>query len=142
MKASLAPLGLAITLGLTLPLMPATAVAQDLTSPPQVEPEDGKGLIERGFDYLFRGILQEVEPQLDDLARGLEDMQPQIRQLFAMIDDLRNYDAPKRLENGDILIPRRKDAPPPPSLPPPSQPPAAEPERPAPPLGSGPEVEL
>ena len=137
MKASLAPLGLAITLGLTLPLIPAAASAQDLTPPPEVETEDGKGLIERGFDYLFRGILQEVEPQLDDLARGFEDMQPQIRQLFAMIDDLRNYDPPKRLDNGDILIPRRKDAPPPPSLPP-----AAEQQPPAPPSGSGPEVEL
>lgn len=142
MKAFLTPLGLVITLGLTLPLIPATASAQDLTPPPEGETEDGKGLIERGFDYLFRGLLQEVEPQLDDLARSFEDMQPQIRQLFAMIDDLRNYDAPKRLENGDILIPRRKDAPPPPSLPPSSLPPASEPERPAPPLGSGPEVEL
>lgn len=138
MKASLAPLGLAITLGLTLPLTPA--LAQDLTHPPEVETEDGKGLIERGFDYLFRGILQEVEPQLGDIARGFEDMQPQIRQLFAMIDDLRNYDAPKRLENGDILIPRRKDAPPPPVLPPSDPDPVPEP--PTGPLGSGPEVEL
>lgn len=135
MNTSIAPLGLALALGLTL--LPSPMLAQDLTPAPEVEAQDEKGLIERGFDYLFRGILQEVEPQLGDIARGFEDMQPQIRQLFAMIDDLRNYDPPKRLDNGDILIPRRKDAPPPPSLPPP-----AEPEAPSRPLGNGSEVEL
>lgn len=135
MKTSIAPLGLALALGLTL--LPSPMLAQDLTRPPEVETPDDKGLIERGFDYLFRGLLQEVEPQLGDIARGFEEMQPQIRQLFAMIDDLRNYDAPKRLDNGDILIPRRKDAPPPPDLPPPS-----EHEAPSRPLGNGREVEL
>ena len=32
----------------------------------------------------------------------------------ALMDDAKNYQAPERLENGDILIRRRADAPPPP----------------------------
>ena len=85
-------------------------------------PEEGQSLIEKGFDYLFRGLLAEVEPQLKDIARDFKDLQPQLQQLLSMVDDLRHYEAPRRLENGDILIPRRKDAPPPPALPSPTLP--------------------
>lgn len=92
---------IALTLSCALPLQAQT--------PP--EAKDSPGLIEQGFDYLFRGLLAEVEPQLDELGRGFKEMQPQIQQLFTLIDDLKNYEAPQRLENGDILIPRRKDVP-------------------------------
>lgn len=74
--------------------------------------EDGFSLMEEGAKLLFRGLMSEMEPALDEMGKALSEMEPALKELMALVDDIRNYDAPRVLENGDILIPRRPDAPP------------------------------
>lgn len=104
------------------------AVAQEPAPPAPEEEEEGFSLMERGAQLLFRGLMQEMEPALSEMEEALAKMEPKLRELMALVDDLRNYDAPRRLENGDILIPRRPDAPPPPALPAPEEGPASPPQ--------------
>ena len=98
--------------------------------PPEVEvpapsPRDdmaaGKSLVERGADMFLRGLLQEMAPEIDDMQKGLgaaaEQLGPKLREILALIDDVRNYQAPERLPNGDIVIRRLPGAPKPPPLP-------------------------
>lgn len=109
---------LVIILGLAL----ATPLAaQEETAPAPSDTEDGFSLMEEGAKLLFRGLMSEMEPALDEMGRALSEMEPAFQELLALIDDIRNYDPPRVLENGDILIPRKPDAPPPKFLPPPPQ---------------------
>ncbi|MBW6506249.1 MAG: AAA+ family ATPase [Rhodobacteraceae bacterium] len=84
--------------------------------PPPASAEDGFSLMERGAQLLLRQFLNEVGPKLGEVQEGLEDalvaLEPALRELFAMIGDIRNYEAPERLPNGDILLRRKPDAPP------------------------------
>ena len=86
----------------------------------QPETEDGLGLVERGLGIIADNLWTEFGPQLDQLGQGmgaaLTDLGPVLQDLAILVDDLGNYQAPERLENGDILIRRRADAPPPPPL--------------------------
>lgn len=92
---------------------PAQTHAQDA----QTNRDDGLGLMERGFRQLLDGLMQDMEPALDDMADALKELQPMARQLADLIGDARFYEAPERLENGDILIRRKPDAPPSPKRP-------------------------
>jgi hypothetical protein len=89
--------------------------------------DQGMTLLQEGAQLLLRGLLDEVEPTLDDLgARAeelaqemepafrllTEEMGPAVAALLSRIDDIRNYEAPVFLENGDIIIRRKPDAPP------------------------------
>ena len=87
--------------------------------PPSSE-EDGFSLMEEGAKLLFRGLMSEMQPALDEMGQALDEVGPalqefgaeigpRLRQLVAMIDDFKNYDAPLMLPNGDILI--RRNAP-------------------------------
>ena len=115
------PLTLALALSMT-PVVPGPAKAQDTPTPPEVE--EGFSLMEEGAKLLLRGLMAEMEPALDEMGKALtelepalKDLQPKMLELLALVDDLTNYQAPERLENGDILIRRKPDAPPPPALP-------------------------
>lgn len=110
-------------LALALVLAAAPALAQE--SPPTPAPEaeaegEGFSLMEEGMKLLFRGFMTEAQPALDEMGKALEEMKPaldalgeeigpKIAQLFAIVDDFTNYDAPVMLPNGDILI--RRNAP-------------------------------
>lgn len=109
MKHILAPL--ALTILLATPAMP-----QDTSPTLPPGPNDGLGLIDRGMRLLFEGLMQDVEPALEDMAEAMKSLQPMARQLADLIGDVQYYDAPQRLENGDIIIRRKADAPPPPAL--------------------------
>lgn len=101
--------------------LPAPATAQDSPS-----------LMEEGAKLFFEGLLEEMDPALDQL-RGLSDqIEPAMQEfadkmgvafieMMAVIDDIGNYDMPEFLPNGDIIIRRSPDAPP-------FTPPAAQPE--------------
>jgi hypothetical protein len=95
--------------------------------PPAGDMDQGMTLMQEGAQLLLRGLLDEVEPRLDEfgaqaqeLAEELgpafrlmtEEMGTAVAALLARIDDVRNYEAPVFLENGDILIRRKPDAPP------------------------------
>lgn len=95
---------------LSLALLAAQPMAAQTLPEADKEPE-GFSLMEEGAKLLFRGLMSEMEPALDEMRRALSEMEPALRDLMALVDDIRNYDAPRVLENGDILIPRRKDAP-------------------------------
>ena len=92
----------------------------------QAEREEGLSLIERGMRLLFDGLITEMEPALDEMAKAMKELEPMARQLVDLIGDVQHYNPPERLENGDIIIRRKADAPPPPPLPAPKTPPSDE----------------
>jgi hypothetical protein len=97
----------AIPLALCLLLTPVHA--QEVT--PKTEADDGFSLMQEGAKLLLRGLMSEMEPALDDMGQALTDLEPALRELMVMIGDLRNYEAPEKLPNGDIIIRRKPDTP-------------------------------
>lgn len=107
--ARLIPLALAATLAA------APVLAQD-------SPAEEPSLIDQGVQLLFQGLLEEASPALTELA-GIgqemlpalrafgEEMGPAISDLLGEIDSIAYYGVPYIAENGDIVIPRRGDAP-------------------------------
>lgn len=98
---------------LCLALLSAPAFAQEAPEEP--------GFLERGLGAIMGQLWGEEEPGVasplaQDLAGALRQMGPVLQDLAAQVDDIRNYQAPERLPNGDILIRRREDAPAPPPL--------------------------
>lgn len=75
-----------------------TATCLALAPAAQAEEEDnafreGMSLLSEGTRLLLEGLVDELEPAL----RGVDDL----------IDDLNTYHAPEMLPNGDIIIRRR-----------------------------------
>lgn len=89
--------------------LPVSAQENDT---PQAE---GFNLIEQGAKLLLRGLMDEIEPAMDEMGAAItllgKDMGPVVAQLLGQIDDLRNYRAPEVLPNGDIILRRIPDAP-------------------------------
>jgi hypothetical protein len=121
MKQRYIPLALCLSL---LAVQPLPVFAQDS----QQDRDEGLSLVERGMRKLFDGLIQELEPAMGDMAEAMKELEPMARQLADLIGDAKNYEAPERLENGDIIIRRKADAPPPPDLAPPALPPLGTPE--------------
>ncbi len=98
------------------------AYAQQSYEPPLADPEDmpGDDPLKNGIDSFLQNLLRDVEPHMQAIGRDLEGAMsrfgPVFDDLSALMDDIGNYQAPERLENGDILIRRRADAPPPPPV--------------------------
>ncbi|TCP62182.1 hypothetical protein EV663_10225 [Rhodovulum bhavnagarense] len=65
---------------------------------------EGLDLLGEGMRLLFKGLGDEIEPQLKDLA---DRMQPAMTRLMELIDDIDAYHPPEKLPNGDIIL-RRK----------------------------------
>lgn len=126
------PLSLTLALGAAalvgLPLTgPAMAQEAPYSPPAADDPgsdrgRDGRssleGTLQEGLNGLFENLLRDIEPHMDAIGRELggavQSLGPVFDDLGNMMDDAGNYQAPERLENGDILIRRRADAPPPP----------------------------
>jgi len=117
MKTHLASFALAVLLTLGGASLPGAASAQDKA--PETPQTEEPGLIGEGLRLLFEGLLKEMEPALDEMGRAMKDLEPMARELAELLGDVRNYDPPERLPNGDIIIRRKPGAPPPP--PPPGQ---------------------
>lgn len=109
-----------LILALPVALMPLALPAQE--APPS-EMDEGMSLLQQGAELFLRGLMTEVQPQMQDMQKGLDDLgakmgsaldqaQPWISALSSMVDDFGYYDPPERLPNGDILIRRKPDAPP------------------------------
>ncbi len=103
---------IAFALALTMSALPAHAQ----------EADEGFDLMEEGAKLLLRGLMTEMEPalrELEDFADEVgpamkllaDEMGPALAELMAQIDDIRNYEPPEVLPNGDIIIRRRPDAP-------------------------------
>ena len=97
-----------IVLAMALCLSPLPAFAQSTeAAPPAADVDEGVSLMQEGAKLLFRGLMGQMEPTLKDMTTALGEVEPKLRELLAMVDDIRNYHAPEKLENGDIII-RRK----------------------------------
>ncbi|WRH64278.1 MAG: AAA+ family ATPase [Fuscovulum sp.] len=94
---------------LALALAPLPALAQESPAP---EAEEGPSLMERGLALFFEGFRQELEPALEGMGDALTELQPALDSMMGMIDDMTNYSMPEMLENGDIIMRRKPDAPP------------------------------
>lgn len=91
-------------------LLAVPALAQDVPD----TAEDGFGLLKEGARILMESMLEGMEPAFRDMQNdfdlALREMEPMLRQLGAMIGDLKNYHAPEKLPNGDIIIRRKSPA--------------------------------
>ena len=132
-----------------LPPAPGLAEAEADLPPPSArdDMEAGRSLVERGAELFLRGLLDEVGPQLDEMQKGLGEaartLGPKLSEMMALIDDLRHYQAPERLPNGDVILRRLPGAPPPPPLPDADGGPDRGPDRgPDGGTGSGPPIDL
>lgn len=97
----------------------APLVAVSLTcAPVAAEEEDGFNLMQEGAKLLFRGLMTEMEPALEEFESLMGEMQPLMRDfmtemgpalkdLMAQVEDWSMYHPPEMLPNGDIII-RRK----------------------------------
>lgn len=94
---------------IALTLAPLPALAQETPAP---EVEEGPSLMERGLALFFEGFQQELEPALEGMGDALTEMKPAMDSMMGMIDDMTNYQMPEMLENGDIIIRRKPEAPP------------------------------
>ncbi|MDU8926646.1 hypothetical protein RXV86_04535 [Alisedimentitalea sp. MJ-SS2] len=96
------------------------ALAASLATTPVVagDTEEGFSLMEEGAKLVLRGLMQEMEPAMEDLRRFSEEIEPGFRQLMeemgpalvtlmGKIDDFTAYHPPEILPNGDIIF-RRK----------------------------------
>lgn len=76
--------------------------------------EEGFSLLEEGAKIILRSMIDKVEPTLKDLQQdfgaALDEMGPALGHLVEMIGDMRNYHAPEKLPNGDIIIRRKSPA--------------------------------
>lgn len=104
-------------IALTLALSPVAA-----DEAPSGDMDEGFNLMEEGARLLLRGLISEMDPAIEELRGLAEEMGPQMQlfaeemgpafaELMATMDDLRNYEAPEILPNGDIIIRRREAAP-------------------------------
>ena len=108
-----------LTAALVLPLTALPPQAQEADG----DVQEGFSLMEEGAKLFLRGLLDEVEPALEEmenfagevepaLRAFAEEMGPALAELMSVIDEIGNYEAPEVLPNGDIIIRRREDAPP------------------------------
>jgi len=86
------------------------------------EIEEGFSLMEEGAKLLFRGIISEIDPAVEEFSDLAQELQPALEmlatefgpamaELFQTLDDIRYYEPPEVLPNGDIIIRRSPDAP-------------------------------
>jgi len=103
-------------------LLAAALAAAPLAGHAQDSSDEGSSLLEDGASLFFRGLLEEVQPPLEELA-GIgaghlltlqaifEEMGPAFAEVFEQIDSISYYDPPEILPNGDIIFRRSPDAP-------------------------------
>ncbi len=92
-----------------------------LTSPVAAQ-EEGPTLMERGAQLFFEGLMQEMAPAMDEMAKLMEEagpalqnfvseMGPKLLSMLEEVEDWSVYEAPEVQPNGDIIIRRKPDAP-------------------------------
>ncbi len=98
----------------------AAAIIACLAVPVSAEEPTGRSLMEEGARQFFRGLMDQMGPAiegLEDLADEMSDftlqMGPALQELLSKVEDWSVYHPPEILPNGDIIIRRKQDAPPP-----------------------------
>ena len=104
----------------------ALALAATLAGPLAAQDtpgDEGFDLMQEGSRLILRGLLDELGPALEDMEalsdemrEALQDltsdMGPALREIMGLIDEVGHYEVPEVLDNGDIIIRRKPDAPP------------------------------
>ena len=99
--------------------LPALCLSLTLATNAVAQEEDGDSLMERGAQMLLEGLLQQMEPALDDLQNLAEEigptlhdfvtqMGPAFRDMLSEIEDWSVDEPPEILDNGDIIIRRKR----------------------------------
>ncbi len=88
----------------------ATPAMAETPAAPPAGVQEGVGLMQQGAEMLLRGLMANMEPALKDMGEAVAEMEPKLRELMAIVDDITNYHPPELLENGDILIRRKTPA--------------------------------
>ncbi|MCY1127356.1 hypothetical protein OU426_10875 [Frigidibacter sp. RF13] len=92
----------------------AAPLAAETTAPADPSAEEGMSLIDEGIKIILRALLDDVQPKMEELQKGLDEalaeMGPALKDLLLKIDDFRNYHPPEVLPNGDIIIRRKTPA--------------------------------
>ena len=107
---------------LVLALLVAQPAFAQQTPDAPADDDDGFSLMEEGARMIMRGLMTEMEPALDDMREAMDafgpafaefagSIGPAFADLLNRVDDIRNYEAPEFLPNGDIIIRRKPDAP-------------------------------
>jgi len=98
------------------------ALALLVLAAPAVAEVEPPSLMERGVEMFFQGLMQEMQPAMEDFAGMAAELGPQVQALaeemgpallafFERVDEIRYYQPPEFLPNGDIILRRRPDAP-------------------------------
>ena len=67
--------------------------------------------MERGAQQFLEGLLQEMQPAWEEMRGFMEEMGPAMMDLMEEVKDWSVYEPPEILENGDIIIRRKPEAP-------------------------------
>ncbi|WP_298861154.1 hypothetical protein [uncultured Sulfitobacter sp.] len=89
---------------------------------PLMAQEDGPTLMERGAQLFFEGLMKEMAPAIDEMAKLMEEagpalqdfvseMGPKLLSMLQEVEDWSVYEAPEVQPNGDIIIRRKPDVP-------------------------------
>ncbi|MGJ8594507.1 hypothetical protein [Sulfitobacter sp.] len=93
-----------------------------MLSSPLMAQEEGPSLMERGAQLFFEGLMQEMAPAMDEMAKLMEqagpalqefvtEMGPKLLTMLEEVEDWSLYEAPEVQPNGDIIIRRKPDSP-------------------------------
>ena len=104
-------------------ILVAALAAAPLAGHAQDSSDEGSKAIEEGAQLFLRGLLEEVQPPLQELAgigvthlltlqALVDEMGPAFAEVFEQIDSITYYQPPEILPNGDIVFRRNADAPP------------------------------
>ncbi|WBU64914.1 hypothetical protein [Paracoccus aerodenitrificans] len=92
----------------------------DETPPSADAPDDPMGEIGQGIEGMMDQLFNRLQPHLEglgnELSSTMNEFSPAMDEFARLVDDFGNYHRPERLPNGDIILRRRADAPPPPSM--------------------------
>ena len=104
-------------------ILAAALIAAPLAGHAQDSSGDGSDLLRQGADTFLRGLMEEMQPPLQELA-GIgakhllelqslaQEMGPALADVMDRIDSVTYYEGPEILPNGDVIFRRSPDAPP------------------------------
>ena len=104
--------------------LPLIALLYSLAAPVAAEDDNPERLMERGTQMFLEGLLQRMQPTINDLQglaaelgpqldAFLTEMGPALQGLLEQVEDWSAYHPPEVLENGDIIIRRKEPKTPP-----------------------------
>ena len=97
----------------------AVSLTMPFASTGLAEEDDGFSLMEEGAKLFMRGIIQEMEPAIEELNELSQELEPALKQmmqemgpafaeLLDKVDDITMYHPPEMLPNGDIILRRKQ----------------------------------